>query len=96
METINLEAFMAFCKTLEGRTLSTVGGKAQFKLSLVKNEGIYYTLKSTGKERSASKRHVERVLSRYTATDSLRNQDYVEITLNSSYILALIKLYLAQ
>ena len=87
---------MTFCKTLEGQTLSTVGGKAQFKLSLVEDEGIYYTLKSTGKERSVSKRHVERVLSRYIATDSLKNQDYVEISLNSSYILALIKLYLAQ
>lgn len=94
MSTIDFNSFMTFCKGLEGQTLPTVGERARFILSLVENDCLHYIVESTGKHRHSRKPYIEDVLNRYAMTRSLRPGDYVDITLNASYTLSLIKLYL--
>lgn len=93
MKTIGFRSFMDFCKTLEGSTLPTAGGKARFDLSKVEKERLYYIPESTCKERFVPKRYIERVLDRYNKGWSLKPADYNDITMNASYTLALMKLF---
>lgn len=94
MNTIDFNSFMTFCKGLEGQTLPTVGKRAQFVLSLVENDCLHYIVESTGKYRYARSPYLENVLNRHARTRSLRPCDYRDITVNASYTLSLIKLYL--
>lgn len=96
MSAIDFNSFIAFCRSLEGQTLPTIGGRAQFVLSSVRSDGLYYTVLSTLKVRKASRRYIAHVLKQYRMTNSLRPVDYQHITLNASYTLSLIKLYLKQ
>ncbi|MBI4283357.1 MAG: hypothetical protein HY663_02670 [Chloroflexi bacterium] len=93
MKTIGFRSFMDFCKTLEGHTLPTAGGRARFDLLKAEKERLYYIPKSTGKERIVPKRYIERVLDRYNKGGSLKPTDYNDITRNASYTLALVKLF---
>lgn len=93
MSPIGINSFLAFCKSREGKVLDTVGGRAEFELSSVAYEAFYYTPTSTGKIRKQAIKYIERILERYEETKSLSPKDYLDITLNASYILALIKLY---
>ncbi len=95
MSTINFDSFMAFCKTLEGQTLPTKGGRSQFVLLSVARDCLYY-LPSTKKERHSKRKWIERVLNHYALTNSLRPGDYVHVTTNASYTLTLMDLYLKQ
>jgi hypothetical protein len=85
---------MVFCKSLEGQTLPTKGGNAKFVLSSVKNDCLYYNVVSTNKERHSNRKWIERVLNHYALTGSLRPVDYVDVTINASYTLKLMELYL--
>ncbi len=96
MSAIDFSSFIAFCRSLEGQTLPTIGGRAQFVLSSVRSDGLYYTVLSTLKVRKAGSPYIEDVLNQYQMTHSLRPVDYRQITLNASYTLSLIKLYLEQ
>ncbi|MBI2850078.1 MAG: hypothetical protein HYX80_03435 [Chloroflexi bacterium] len=91
---VSVSSFMTFCKTLVGTTLPTAGGRANFELSKVTDETVYYTPLSTGKERGVKKRYLHPVLDRYARTGSLKPGDYQNITVNASYTVAIIKLYL--
>jgi len=91
---INFNSFMVFCKTLEGQTFPTKGGRAEFKLVSVKSDCLYYYVISTNKERHSKRKWIERVLNHYALTRSLRPVDYVDVTTNASYTLALMDLYL--
>ncbi len=93
MSTINFNSFMTFCKTLEGHTLPTMGGRSEFVLLSVESDCLHY-LPSTNKERHSKRKWIERVLNHYAMTNSLRPGDYVDVTTNASYTLALIDLYL--
>jgi hypothetical protein len=91
---ISFAPFMAFCKTLEGRTLPTVGGQAEFVLAGVTPDTLYCRVVSTDKERRSKRKWIERVLDHHSLTGSLRPGDYVRVTTNASYTLALMDLYL--
>ncbi len=96
METIDYKSFMAFCKGLEGQILSTIGGSAKFELSSVEIDSLRYVPKSTLKNRPFPKPYIQDTLDHYAKTGSLKPSDYNELqTMNASYTLALIKLYLA-
>ena len=94
MSTISFDSFMAFCKTLEGHTLSTIGGNAKFVLVSAKNDRLDYLVVSTQKERHSTRRWIQAVLNHYALTGSLQPVDYGNVTYNASYTLALIDLYL--
>jgi len=92
--SISFSSFMAFCKTLEGQTLPTKGGNANFVLLSVKSDRLFYHVISTGNDRRSTKRWIEDVLNHYSKTGSLRPVDYVHITTNASYTLTLLDLFL--
>ena len=94
MSTISFDPFMAFCKTLEGRTLPMKGGRAKVVLLSVKSDYLYYYVVSTNKERHSKRKWIERVLNHYALTGSLRPVDYVDVTKNASYTLTLMDLFL--
>jgi len=96
MSTINFNSFMAFRKTLEGQTLSTKGGNARFVLVSAKNNRLDYLVVSTQKYRHSTRRWIQAVLDHYALTNSLRPVDYMDVTYNASYTLALMDLYLKQ
>ncbi len=93
MSLVSINSFITFCKSQKGRVLDTVGGRAKFELSAVDNDAFYYTLVSTGKIRKQGTKYIERILNRYAEIKSLSPKDYLDISVNASYILALIKLY---
>ncbi len=92
MSTISYDSFMAFCKGLEGKTLPTIGGISSFKLSSVRSDCLEFVV-STKKTRRSHRPYIEDVLNTYALTQSLHPVDYTGITINSSYILALIGLF---
>jgi len=91
---IDFNAFIRFCKGLQGQTFATRGGRAQFKLESAQDNGIDYIVESTNKTRHSTRRYIEKVLYHYTVTGSLRPRDYQHISRNASYTLSLLKLYL--
>jgi hypothetical protein len=95
MVNINVDSFLAFCKGLEGQSFSTVGGRATFTIrSVDANDGITYYVESTDKERPVAKHDLPPVLQRFAMSNSLRPVDYLDLTVNASYTLALVKLYI--
>ena len=94
--TVDFVSFITFCKSLEGQTLSTIGRQKKFKLSSVDDEHLYFIPESSKTKRRHSKRWIQGVLNRYALTGSFRPTDYVDLTRNASYTLALVKLYLAK
>ena len=98
MSTIDFDSFLVFCDDFKGKSMLTKGGRAIFKLSAVKADSRYMTLsyvpKSSGRERYATRKYLEKVLERYALTGSLRPTDYKGITANAPYTLKLIELYL--
>ena len=87
-------SFVSFCKTLEGETMPTVGGRTQFTLSSVREDNIDFYVPATGNVRGCTRNNLRRVFARYGARMSLRTTDYQDVTVNSSYILALIRRFL--
>jgi hypothetical protein len=89
---IDLDSFIAFCKTIVGQELDMVGGKSKFILSNITDHAFYY-LVSNDKMRKQNIRYVKRVLDQYAKIQSLNPGHYAHITQNGSYNLALIQLY---
>ena len=92
MDLIDLDSFVAFCKTLVGKELEAVGGKAKFTLQNITDHAYYYQVPA-GKVMKQNIRYVKRVLEQYANLKSLNPGHYGNITPNGSYILALIQLY---
>jgi hypothetical protein len=90
MRTIELDALRAFAKTLEGQTLTTRAQRKPFQVRVAKT-GLEYTPASTGKPRPQGYRFVQRFLDRYAETGSLHPGDYHDISVNASYLTALIE-----
>jgi hypothetical protein len=89
---IDLNSFIAFCKTIVGQELDTVSGRSKFKLQNITDHAFYYQV-STSKIRKQNIRYVKRVLEQYAKIQSLNPGHYTNITQNGSYNLALIQLY---
>jgi hypothetical protein len=89
----DIRDFMCFVKTLDGQTLKTVAREKQFDIRVVRG-GLEYTPHSTGKARFQEDRFIERVAERFAGLRSFRQSDYQDITMNGSYVLAMIRHYL--
>jgi hypothetical protein len=92
MDPIDLDSFVAFCKTLIGRELDPVGGKSKFTLQHITDHAYYYAVPAD-KVLKQNIRYVKRVLEQYAKLKSLNPGHYANITPNGAYILALIQLY---
>jgi hypothetical protein len=75
-----------------GQKLDTVGGKSKFILDSISDDAFYYQV-STNNKRKQGIKYVKRVLERYSEKPSLSPGFYTDITMNGSYVLALVKLY---
>ena len=89
---INIISFMGFCGSLVGSKIKTAGGQKEFVLSSAQYNKLCYKV-STGNIRTHTRARIEMVLDRYEKTKSLRPADYQHISVNASYILALISRY---
>ncbi|MEZ5440098.1 MAG: HNH endonuclease [Lysobacterales bacterium] len=78
----------------DGEVLTTAGGKALFRLES-RTDGVRFT-PSSGKSRSVGSEGIKGYLAVYNQTGSMRPSDYSENRRHASYVLALIKLWLAQ
>ena len=94
MSIIDLNDFMKFCKEQEGKRLPTIGGRSSFKLSLVKNGCLHYSVGSSGKHRQVDGQYIPILLTRYANIESLRPKDYKDITWSGSYTLRLVQLFM--
>jgi len=83
-----------FAKKHQRRPLPTLGGRSRFSLSVDEDAFTYQPL-TTNKPRQQTFFHANRVFERYNQTLSLTTSDYLDITVNSSYILALIKAFVS-
>jgi hypothetical protein len=92
IKPIDLDLFIAFCKTKVGQELDMVGGKSKFILNNITDHAFYYQV-SSDKIRKQNIRYLKRVLDQYAKIQSLNPGHYAHITQNGSYNLALIQLY---
>ena len=92
MRQIDLTSIRAFARTLEGKPLVTQVRGHGFRLEVTRG-GFIYTPESTGKARPEQDKIIERVLARYSETKSLRPGDYQDLTVNASYLLAIVARY---
>lgn len=90
--SISIDEYMGFVRTLEGEVLPTLAGRAQFTVRVVDN-GLEFTPLSTDRPRRHTRAYVQRVLDRFQETGSLSTADY-QFTVNASYQLALIDRFL--
>ena len=81
-----------FAERHQGRPLLTLGGRSSFVLK-VSDGAFTYTPIRTKKSRRQGFVHANRVFERYLETRSLKTSDYTDLTVNSSYILAIIKAF---
>ncbi|HEX9901709.1 MAG TPA: hypothetical protein VGB72_02485 [Acidobacteriota bacterium] len=89
---MTFEDLLAYTRTLEGRGLRTLAKDAKFKVSVSKGS-ILYTPESTGKERGHTFKFARRVFERFLKTKSFIPRDYQDISVNASYMLAVIAMY---
>lgn len=93
-ERISTADFRAFVKTKEGEVLLTQARKAKFMVR-VKDNALEYTVMSTMNTRPHETHRMEQVLEKFYQTGSYNTSHYQQITVCSSYTLALIRQYLA-
>lgn len=90
---VTLEELTQFAHSISGSTLETRVRHCKF-LFFVDDQGFHYTPESTGKARIQEEQYIERVLERFNSTGSLNPSDYQDITLNPSYIVAVIERFI--
>ncbi len=95
MDRIDLNDFKAYVKTLEGKRLET---KARGKVFTVEvgPSGFRYTPQSTGTPRTNTYKAVQNVFERFQSLQSFQPGDYHDLTVNASYLLAILEMYLAK
>ncbi|ACH39796.1 HNH endonuclease [Citrifermentans bemidjiense Bem] len=81
-----------FAEQHQGRPLSTLGNRSSFLLE-VSESSFTYTPVTTQRPRRQKLIHAGRVFERYLEIGSLKTSKYTDLTVNSSYILALIKAF---
>jgi len=91
--SIDIKSFMAFCASMQGRKLTTVGGRANFYVK-IQNGILRYRPAVSGNFRSHTS--LEDVLKRYNEFHLSQPKDYHDLTWNASYTLALIKLFVTE
>jgi hypothetical protein len=91
MPFISADTLIRFAKTLERKRLATMARSKGFTVAVVK-AGIEITPASSGTPRTVAKSRIQLVCDEYNRSKSLKPGDYQTITLDASYLLALIKL----
>ena len=86
------EDFIIYVKSMEGKCFLTQFRGKPFTIENASN-GFFFTPQSTGKTRFHDFDTLRRILEKYNHTSSLHPKDYFDITMNASYTLALIKIY---
>ena len=81
--------FLSFCQSLEGKQIPSRAGRTRFLVRLADN-GLVFILPS-GASRPESLRKVDVVLDRFDQTESFTTTDYLDYTVNVSYMLTLIE-----
>lgn len=81
-----------FAEQHQGRPLPTLGKRSSFMLE-VSEDAFTYTPVTTKNPRRQTFVHANRIFERYRKTGSLKTSEYTDLTVNSSYILALIKAF---
>lgn len=92
-QNTSFPGFKAFIQSLKYGTLETETQKRKFRFKVIAS-GIKYTPAGSGKSRENGYKNLERVFNRVIETGSRRPKDHLELTMNASYALALIGLYL--
>lgn len=91
---IDFTKFMAFCKELEGKTLTTLTHKAKFDLVEVDSTTLWFLPKKGSQSRRKTKgKETLLILTRFAARESYKPFDYIDLTINASYMLKLIWLF---
>lgn len=80
-----------FAKTLQGKQLETLWQHRPFSLDVVDDEIMFEN--SLGKSRTHGGRYLRDVCDRFSKTGSYRPSHYHDLTVNASYILAVIRQY---
>ena len=88
LEPVTYDDLLATARRLEGKTLTTVTGKA-FTVGIYLDTP-YFTPASSGRGQSDGRKAAERFLERYNASGSLRPGDYADITRNASYFIGML------
>lgn len=87
--SVTYDDFIRLARSLAGRNLETLTGK---RVTVEVEGGLaYFTPESTGVRRNTSRAVTEELLKRFNRTGSLRPSDYVDITRNASYYVALLR-----
>ena len=96
MSRISTDDFLKFCGSLEGREITTRAGRAKFTVRAL-GDGIEYTPLSSRDPREQTRKYIERILDRFDQTHGdFVTTSYHDLTMNASYALTLIDLYLQQ
>ena len=90
---VDANSFLEFVRTLEGETLYTKARSVPFVVQVI-GDVIYYTPLSSQRPRPHKREYTERMLERFAEINSLRPMDYHDLTVNASYTLTLLDLYL--
>ncbi len=82
------EELLSLARSLEGRKLTTVTGKA-FTVGIYRDVP-FFTPESSGNGQSDGRKAAERFLERFNATGSLQPGDYADVTRNASYFIGML------
>lgn len=91
--SITCQELKEFTTSINRTTLETRARHKKF-FFYVDDEGFHYIPESTKKPRIQEDRYIDRVLERYNKIRSLSPRDYNDLTVNASYLLAVIEKYL--
>ena len=93
--TIDYNALIQFINSLKGQYAFTIFKRKPFLIETASN-GFFYTPESTGKTRFHDYNTLRKIVTIFNNSGSLHPGDYVDVSMNSSYSLALIKMYIEQ
>jgi hypothetical protein len=89
----SVDQLLAFSRSLEGESLTTLHRKKSFKVAVI---GAALEITSpTGKPRKTDRSHIDELLKRLAKTGSFQPVQYKDLTFNASYLLAIVKLWQA-
>jgi len=92
VRAVSVQGLRAFAEGLGRITIETPARHLQFEF-WANDEGFHYVPASTDRQRNQAYKHVQNVVARYNEKRSLRPGDYPDLTVNGSYILAIIGRY---
>jgi hypothetical protein len=77
----------------EGKVLATAGGRASFSVSK-SADAVFFVPTSSGDPRRLNAKGIQACIDLFNITESTTTSDYTEMMRDSSYVLAIIKLWL--